>query len=88
MLGHDLRTPLNAVKMAGALIAQGQMAEQHAAFATKIVTAADRMNRMIAHLLDFAAARSGGLKSSGSRAIYEPSASRSSTSCASHIANA
>ena len=62
VLGHDLRTPLNAVKMAGALIARGLLAEQHVAFATKIVTAADRMNRMIADLLDFAAARSGGLK--------------------------
>jgi signal transduction histidine kinase len=62
VLGHDLRTPLNAVKMAGSLIARGQLPEQHTAFATKIVTAADRMNRMIADLLDFAAARSGGLK--------------------------
>ncbi len=62
VLGHDLRTPLNAVKMAGSLIARGLLPEQHMAFARKIVTAADRMNRMIADLLDFAAARSGGLK--------------------------
>src|SRR5512140_2033468 len=43
VLGHDLRTPLNAVKMAGSLIARGQLPDQHHIFATKIVTAADRM---------------------------------------------
>ncbi len=62
VLGHDLRMPLNAVKMAGSLIARGQMPDQHHTFATKIVTAADRMNRMISDLLDFASARSGSLK--------------------------
>jgi len=62
VLGHDLRTPLNAVKMAGSLIARGQLPDQHHIFATKIVSAADRMNRMISDLLDFASARSGSLK--------------------------
>lgn len=62
VLGHDLRTPLNAVKMAGSLIARGQMPDQHPIFAAKIVSAADRMNRMISDLLDFASARSGSLK--------------------------
>ena len=61
VLGHDLRTPLNAVKMAGSLLFARERGNDETSLAQKIVRAADRMNRMIADLLDFAALRSGGL---------------------------
>ena len=61
VLGHDLRTPLNAIKMAGAILLAADLADQQTSFAQKIVRAADRMNRMIGDLLDFAAVRAGTL---------------------------
>jgi len=59
VLGHDLRTPVSAIKMAGALLAQDPPSEQRRLFADKILRAADRMNEMIGSLVDFASARAG-----------------------------
>ena len=57
ILGHDLRNPLNAITMAASLISR---AEPNAAKpATRILTSAGRMERMIAQLLDFTRVRLG-----------------------------
>jgi two-component system, sensor histidine kinase and response regulator len=60
ILGHDLRDPLGAIRLAAELIMQ--LCPDTAAHrpASRIVTSADRMTRMIEQLLDFARARQGG----------------------------
>ncbi|WP_342378824.1 ATP-binding protein [Myxococcus stipitatus] len=61
MLGHDLRNPLNALSMsAQQLRRKGNLDERQTALTERILTSADRMNRMIRQLLDFARARLGG----------------------------
>jgi len=59
ILGHDLRTPLAAIRMAGQRLAALGVpgVEKHVAV---IDRAGDRMQRMIADLLDFARGRLGG----------------------------
>ena len=61
MLGHDLRNPLNALSMsAQQLQRRGGLDERQASLTGRILTSADRMDRMIRQLLDFARARLGG----------------------------
>jgi PAS domain S-box-containing protein len=61
MLGHDLRNPLNALSMsAQQLQRRGGLDERQANLTGRILTSADRMDRMIRQLLDFARARLGG----------------------------
>ncbi|MCP3135743.1 hybrid sensor histidine kinase/response regulator [Pyxidicoccus xibeiensis] len=61
MLGHDLRNPLNALSMsAQQLQRRGGLDERQAMLTSRILTSADRMDRMIRQLLDFARARLGG----------------------------
>ncbi|NMO19192.1 response regulator [Pyxidicoccus fallax] len=61
MLGHDLRNPLNALSMsAQQLQRRGGLDERQASLTTRILTSAERMDRMIRQLLDFARARLGG----------------------------
>lgn len=61
MLGHDLRNPLNALSMsAQQLHRRGGLDERQALLNRRILTSADRMDRMIRQLLDFARARLGG----------------------------
>ncbi|RYZ36034.1 MAG: HAMP domain-containing histidine kinase, partial [Myxococcaceae bacterium] len=60
ILGHDLRNPLNALSMsAQQLQRQGEMNERQQVFTERILISADRMDRMIRQLLDFARARLG-----------------------------
>ncbi len=61
MLGHDLRNPLNALSMsAQQLQRRGGLDERQANLTGRILTSAERMDRMIRQLLDFARARLGG----------------------------
>lgn len=58
ILGHDLRTPLSAIKLAAELIVR--MPEGRALRpAGRILSSADRMSRMIEQILDFARVRQG-----------------------------
>jgi len=59
MLGHDLRNPLNAVLMAQHLLME-TAAEGEKRLLIRLGGSAKRMERMIAQLLDFTRARSGG----------------------------
>jgi len=61
VLGHDLRTPLTAIAVgAGLILRNAELLPTVATAATRIASAADRMKRMIADLLDFTQARLGG----------------------------
>ncbi|MCK8497843.1 sensor histidine kinase [Myxococcus fulvus] len=61
MLGHDLRNPLNALSMsAQQLKRKGNLDERQSALTERILTSAERMDRMIRQLLDFARSRLGG----------------------------
>ena len=60
MLGHDLRSPLGAVKMAAILLGRGGSTGRSAELAARIVRSAERMEEMIDSLLLFARARLGG----------------------------
>ena len=61
MLGHDLRNPLSSVVMAAALLLRrGQLDEQDAETAARIIRASQRITRMITQLLDLTRARLGG----------------------------
>ena len=61
IVGHDLRNPLNAIRMAaGFLLANEQMPAPLLRTAGRIVSSADRMTRMITELLDFTRSRLGG----------------------------
>ena len=68
MLGHDLRNPLNAVLMAQHLLLQ-TAPDAEKGLLTRLGSSARRMERMIAQLLDFTRARSGG----GIALLREPS---------------
>lgn len=60
ILGHDLRTPIGAIKMAAELIVRSAEDTRSLRPAGRILSSADRMSRMIEQLLDFAQARQGG----------------------------
>jgi signal transduction histidine kinase len=61
VLGHDLRTPLTAIAVgAGLILRNAELPPTITTAATRIASAADRMKRMIADLLDFTQARLGG----------------------------
>jgi signal transduction histidine kinase len=60
ILGHDLRSPLNAVKMSAHLLARAEVSpSQHAKYVQRILNSTDRMTRMIGQLLDLARIRLG-----------------------------
>jgi signal transduction histidine kinase len=60
ILGHDLRTPLNAVIMASQfMLDTGELPEPHLTLTTRITRSARRMNRMVDDLLDFTRSRLG-----------------------------
>ena len=61
MLGHDLRNPLNTIATAGQLLQRRATGPEISRPADRIVSAADRMSRMIAQLLDLAQVRVTGL---------------------------
>jgi two-component system sensor histidine kinase/response regulator len=59
ILGHDLRNPIGAIKLAGESIVRLSPDPRALRPAGRILTSADRMTRMIEQLLDFARARRG-----------------------------
>jgi two-component system, sensor histidine kinase and response regulator len=59
ILGHDLRNPLSAILTAASLLARRADSERVTKPATRIVTSATRMARMIDQLLDFTRLRLG-----------------------------
>lgn len=59
ILGHDLRTPLGAIRMSAELIVRSPEDVRALRPAGRIVASADRMTRMIEQLLDFARVRRG-----------------------------
>jgi len=59
MLGHDLRNPLNAVRLA-AHILDSTVPEAQRRVVARIHNSTTRMERMIAQVLDFTRGRSGG----------------------------
>jgi signal transduction histidine kinase len=61
VLGHDLRTPLSAVTAGAALLAIPEdNPDRRLRVASRIINSAQRMERLIADLLDLANARLGG----------------------------
>lgn len=59
IVSHDLKNPLTAIKMASDLLVQGERTAKEAKLLGHISRSADRAERMIADLLDFAVARVG-----------------------------
>jgi signal transduction histidine kinase len=60
ILGHDLRSPITAIKLAAEVIVRLSSDPRALRPTGRILTSADRMTRMIEQLLDFARARRGG----------------------------
>ena len=59
ILGHDLRTPLSAIKLSAEVIVRLSLDARALRPAGRILTSADRMTRMIEQLLDLARLRQG-----------------------------
>jgi signal transduction histidine kinase len=60
MLGHDLRNPLSAITTGANYIARLNSGQKSTRAATRILSSAERMARMIDQLLDFTLIRVGG----------------------------
>jgi signal transduction histidine kinase len=60
MLGHDLRNPLSAITTGANYIARMDAAPRATKAASRILSSAERMSRMIDQLLDFTRIRVGG----------------------------
>jgi signal transduction histidine kinase len=60
MLGHDLRNPLSAITTGANYIARLDSSQKSTKAATRILSSAERMARMIDQLLDFTRIRVGG----------------------------
>jgi signal transduction histidine kinase len=61
VLGHDLRSPLAAIKaLAATLSRDEEVSDKHARLASRIVVSADRMDRMVGDLLDLTRTHLGG----------------------------
>src|SRR6185503_833515 len=60
MLGHDLRNPLGAILMAAQLLRRVNLPEPSGELVVRIRASAERMLRMIEHVLDLTRARLGG----------------------------
>jgi signal transduction histidine kinase len=61
IVSHDLRNPLNAISMAaGLVLKQDTLGETQRRAVRRIVSSAERANRMLRDLLDFTQARLGG----------------------------
>ena len=60
VLSHDLRNPLAVIKTSAHVLLQGAANEQQIRATTRIVSNADRMERLIHDLLDYTRARVGG----------------------------
>jgi signal transduction histidine kinase len=61
VVGHDLRTPLSAIRMSAGLLARrGSLSEDQVRVVARIGASAERMTRIIHDLLDFTRVRRGG----------------------------
>ncbi len=60
IVSHDLRNPLGAVTMAASALLRQNVDGTTTRFVRRIVNGAERMERLISQLLDFAQARHGG----------------------------
>ncbi len=60
IVGHDLRNPLGAISMSANALLRRDLGEAAARTVRRIVSSAERMERLIAQLLTFAQARQGG----------------------------
>ena len=61
MLGHDLRSPLDAVMMSAEFMLETkELVEPHLTLAKRISSSSSRMQKMIGDLLDFTRSRLGG----------------------------
>jgi phosphoserine phosphatase RsbU/P len=48
MLGHDLRNPLNSILLSASSLAEGEgLSEKQVGMASRIVSSAQRLNRMV-----------------------------------------
>ncbi|MEJ7600698.1 MAG: ATP-binding protein [Kofleriaceae bacterium] len=61
IVSHDLRTPLSTIVMASGLLREPNDDDSRALVIQKIERAANRMDRLIGDLLDFASIQGGGL---------------------------
>jgi signal transduction histidine kinase len=60
IVGHDLRTPLQAITMAGAMLLQDDaLGERHRVLARRVANSAARMTQIIEQLMDFTRSRLG-----------------------------
>lgn len=59
VVGHDLRTPISAIRMAASLLLQRGLEQHHATMVERIARSASRMTDIIRDLLDFSRARQG-----------------------------
>lgn len=60
MLSHDLRDPLNTIRVAAGLLERSAHGAIQQQLGSRIKTSSGRMERMVAHLLDFHRIRAGG----------------------------
>jgi len=60
MLGHDLRNPINSILLSALSLAAAEgLNEKQLGTASRIVSSAQRLNRMVSDILDFARGRLG-----------------------------
>jgi signal transduction histidine kinase len=62
IVAHDLRTPLNFIKMATELVAEDPNSEENADLVERMHGAVDLMNLLIADLLEVAKIQAGGMR--------------------------
>lgn len=61
ILGHDLRNPLDAIRMSSSFMLETQeLNEPHLTLMSRIASSATRMNHLVGDLLDFTRSRLGG----------------------------
>jgi signal transduction histidine kinase len=61
ILGHDLRNPLDAIRMSSSFMLETQeLKEPHLTLISRIASSATRMNHLVGDLLDFTRSRLGG----------------------------
>jgi signal transduction histidine kinase len=61
ILGHDLRNPLDAIRMSSSFMLETQeLKEPHLTLMSRIARSATRMNHLVGDLLDFTRSRLGG----------------------------
>src|SRR5204863_5334585 len=58
-LGHDLRSPLSVIRLSSHILLRSAPSDAIARTAARIELSADRMNRLIGDLLDFARTQAG-----------------------------